>query len=61
MDENNERIEYMSQETVDALNELFALLAVKVQDKQVRHSLEKLNKRLHDESGGVIAFVNWNS
>lgn len=51
----------MSEELVADINELFAKLVLTVKDKHLRQLLAKLNKHLSDTSGGVIAYVNWNS
>lgn len=51
----------MSQEQVADLNQLFIELEATTTDKHVRRQLEKLNRILSDSSGGVIAYVNWNS
>jgi hypothetical protein len=48
-------------ETVAEINELFVKLEEEVSDKRVRKMLDRLNKYLHNTSGGVIAYVNWNS
>jgi hypothetical protein len=51
----------MTEEQVADLNQLFVELEATVTDKQLRKALEKVNRILSDSSGGVIAFVNWNS
>lgn len=51
----------MSPELVADINELFGRLAKEVKDKRLRQLLAKLNKHLSDSSGGVVAYVNWNS
>lgn len=51
----------MSEEQVAELNQLFVELEATVTDQQLRKALEKVNRLLSDSSGGVIAYVNWNS
>lgn len=51
----------MTEQTVEQLNALFAELVVTAKGKALRDQLDKLNKLLSDSSGGVIAYVNWNS
>lgn len=51
----------MSPELASDINELFERLEKEVKDKRLRHLLAKLNRHLHDMSGGVVAEVNWNS
>lgn len=52
----------ITQEQADEINELLMRLSLIITDKRLRHLLAKLNKYLHDESGGLVTErVNWNS
>lgn len=51
----------MSPELAGEINELFERLEKEVKDKRLRRLLARLNKHLHETSGGMVTNVNWNS